>query len=153
MVSRQETARPLLTAGEVMQLPHDDELVLVSGCPPIRAKKIRYYQDKDLSRRVLPPPALAPAKTAAPSSPIAPAPWNSTVAANLSVPSDPANGGPRREPELPEHEDIAPEKPNRQEEFLFEDEREDDGPPAAFQKQVRNAVRQTPLDPSDDLGM
>ena len=42
MVSRQETARPLLTPGEVMQLPHDDELVLVSGCHPIRAKKARY---------------------------------------------------------------------------------------------------------------
>src|ERR1700681_2249428 len=40
MVSRQETARPLLTAGEVMQLPPDDELVLVSGCPPIRARKV-----------------------------------------------------------------------------------------------------------------
>ncbi len=33
MVSRQETARPLLTAGEVMQLPPADELVLVSGIP------------------------------------------------------------------------------------------------------------------------
>jgi hypothetical protein len=31
MVSRQETARPLLTPGEVMQLPSADELVLVSG--------------------------------------------------------------------------------------------------------------------------
>jgi type IV secretory pathway TraG/TraD family ATPase VirD4 len=29
MVSRQKTARPLLTPGEVMQLPPDDELVLV----------------------------------------------------------------------------------------------------------------------------
>ena len=45
MVSRQETARPLLTPGEVMQLPPDDELVLVSGCHPIRAKKARYYED------------------------------------------------------------------------------------------------------------
>ena len=45
MVSRQETARPLLTPGEVMQLPPDDELVLVSGCPPIRAKKARYFED------------------------------------------------------------------------------------------------------------
>ena len=45
MVSRQETARPLLTSGEVMQLPPDDELVLVSGCHPIRAKKVRYYED------------------------------------------------------------------------------------------------------------
>ena len=44
MVSRQETARPLLTPGEVMQLPPDDELVLVSGVPPIRAKKVRYFR-------------------------------------------------------------------------------------------------------------
>jgi type IV secretion system protein VirD4 len=42
MVSRQETPRPLLTPGEVMQLPPDDELVMMSGCPPIRAKKARY---------------------------------------------------------------------------------------------------------------
>ncbi|WP_163467758.1 type IV secretory system conjugative DNA transfer family protein, partial [Klebsiella michiganensis] len=42
MVSRQETARPLLTPGEVMQLPPDDELVLISGCHPIRASKARY---------------------------------------------------------------------------------------------------------------
>ena len=34
MVSRQETARPLLTPGEVMQLPPADELILVSGLPP-----------------------------------------------------------------------------------------------------------------------
>ncbi|MDE2113051.1 MAG: conjugal transfer protein TraG, partial [Alphaproteobacteria bacterium] len=44
MISRQETARPLLTPGEVMQLPPADELVLVSGLPPIRAKKLRYYE-------------------------------------------------------------------------------------------------------------
>ena len=58
MVSRQETARPLLTPGEVMQLPPSDELVLVSGIPPIRAHKTRYYQDIRLKSRVLPPPAL-----------------------------------------------------------------------------------------------
>ncbi len=34
MVSRQETARPLLTPGEVMQLPHDHELVLVARDRP-----------------------------------------------------------------------------------------------------------------------
>src|SRR5579863_9187252 len=58
MVSRSETARPLLTPGEVMQLPHDDELVLVSGVPPIRAQKARYYEDTRLSERVLPPPKV-----------------------------------------------------------------------------------------------
>jgi type IV secretion system protein VirD4 len=52
MVSRQETSRPLLTPGEVMQLPADDELVMVSGAPPIRAKKLRYYTDRNFTERV-----------------------------------------------------------------------------------------------------
>ena len=51
MVSRQETARPLLTPGEVMQLPPTDELVLVSGIPPIHAHKARYYEDARLKSR------------------------------------------------------------------------------------------------------
>ncbi|ESX08561.1 type IV secretory system conjugative DNA transfer family protein, partial [Mesorhizobium sp. LSJC264A00] len=58
MVSRQETARPLLTPGEVMQLPQADELILVSGLPPIRAQKLRYYQDPNFTERVLPAPVL-----------------------------------------------------------------------------------------------
>ena len=58
MVSRQETARALLTPGEVMQLPPSDELVLVSGHSPIRTKKLRYYEDRNFSDRVLPPPRL-----------------------------------------------------------------------------------------------
>ncbi|NKB64754.1 MAG: IncP-type conjugal transfer protein TraG [Gammaproteobacteria bacterium] len=59
MVSRQETARPLLTPGEVMQLPPTDELVLISGLAPIRANKLRYYEDENFTERVLPAPALA----------------------------------------------------------------------------------------------
>jgi len=59
MVSRQETARPLLTPGEVMQLPPPDELVMVSGLAPIRAKKLRYYQDRNFTSRVTPPPPLS----------------------------------------------------------------------------------------------
>jgi type IV secretion system protein VirD4 len=58
MVSRQETARALLTPGEVMQLQPTDELVLVSGQPPIRAKKLRYFEDRTFTSRVLPPPML-----------------------------------------------------------------------------------------------
>jgi type IV secretion system protein VirD4 len=58
MVSRQETARALLTPGEVMQLSPTDELVLVSGNPPIRAKKLRYFEDRTFTGRVLPPPML-----------------------------------------------------------------------------------------------
>src|SRR5690606_25196502 len=59
MVSRQETARPLLTPGEVMQLPPTDELVLVSGLAPIRAKKLRYYEDRNFTERVLRAPTLS----------------------------------------------------------------------------------------------
>jgi type IV secretion system protein VirD4 len=58
MVSRQETARPLLTQGEVMQLPADDELVLVSGMAPIRAKKVRYYEDPNFKGRLAAAPIL-----------------------------------------------------------------------------------------------
>lgn len=58
MVSRQETARALLTPGEVMQLPPTDELVLIAGTPPIRAKKLRYFEDGRFTTRVLPPPLL-----------------------------------------------------------------------------------------------
>ena len=58
MVSRQETARPLLTPGEVMQLPPVDELVLISGLAPIRAQKLRYYEDQNFTVRVAPPPVL-----------------------------------------------------------------------------------------------
>ncbi|TPG21762.1 conjugal transfer protein TraG [Sphingomonas koreensis] len=58
MVSQQETARQLLTPGEVMQLPPDDELILLSGVAPIRAKKLRYYADDAFASRVLPAPSL-----------------------------------------------------------------------------------------------
>jgi type IV secretion system protein VirD4 len=41
-----------------MQLPPADELVLVSGLAPIRAKKLRYYEDRNFTARVLPAPVL-----------------------------------------------------------------------------------------------
>ena len=59
MVSRQETARLLLTPGEVMQLPPSDEIVMVAGTPPIRAIKARYFEDARFMERILTPPDLA----------------------------------------------------------------------------------------------
>ncbi len=106
MISRQETARPLLTAGEVMQLPPNDELVLMSGCPPIRAKKARYFEDRRFAERILPP-----AKLDRMSEPPAPDEWSSlpprrpsaTLLAEIDKGEDTANSGLRREPELPDH--------------------------------------------------
>jgi type IV secretion system protein VirD4 len=57
-VSSQETPRPLMTPGEVLQLPADAALVLVSGTPPIRARKLSYYTDRNFTARCLPPPVL-----------------------------------------------------------------------------------------------
>jgi type IV secretion system protein VirD4 len=57
MVSSQETMRPLLTPGEVMQLPPDDEVVMVAGVPPILGKKLRYYEDQNFKARLHKPPA------------------------------------------------------------------------------------------------
>ena len=57
-MSEQETPRPLLTPGEVLQLPSEDALVLISGTPPIRARKLQYYADRNFLARCLPAPAL-----------------------------------------------------------------------------------------------
>ena len=159
MVSRQETARPLLTPGEVMQLPPADELILVSGCHPIRAKKVRYFEDPEMKGRILPPPALT-----SPSSPpgggsAAPqrhADWDDAViTSSAATVEDPANAGIRREPELPEHEEIVagPRKPVQEFEPL-EDEPDDEVQrQRVMQRNFSAATRQTPLDRADDLGM
>jgi type IV secretion system protein VirD4 len=159
MVSRQETARPLLTPGEVMQLPHDDELVLVSGCHPIRAKKARYYEDAQMKARILPPPAFVAAGLQ--SNPVglpdaADGDWVGTVVSPpASTTDDPANAGIRREPELPEHEDIAPEPRKTISEFEPMDDEPDDEPQR--QRMMRRSMgavaRQVSLDPADDMGL
>ncbi|WP_286828312.1 MULTISPECIES: conjugal transfer protein TraG [Kordiimonas] len=61
MVSRQETARQLMTPGEVMQLPLREEIVMISGLPPIRAQKLRYFEESALAARVIAPPKAHPA--------------------------------------------------------------------------------------------
>jgi type IV secretion system protein VirD4 len=63
-ISEQETPRPLLTAGEVLQLPADDALVMVSGTPPIRAKKLQYFKDRNFIARQRSAPVLIEGSTA-----------------------------------------------------------------------------------------
>ena len=111
MVSRQETARALLTPGEIMQLPSDDEIILVSGAAPIRAQKVRYFRDAQLTARIQKPPIV---EASAPVSPAGTDDWSSLQPivppqeAGTKKPADDADGGIRREPEIPEHEDVAP---------------------------------------------
>ncbi|MHA7901591.1 MAG: type IV secretory system conjugative DNA transfer family protein [Henriciella sp.] len=58
MVSRQETQRALITPGEVMQLSADDEIVMVSGTPPVLARKLRYFKDGNFTKRILSPASV-----------------------------------------------------------------------------------------------
>jgi type IV secretion system protein VirD4 len=160
MVSRQETARPLLTPGEIMQLPPPEELILVSGCHPIRAKKVRYFEDPEMKGRILPPPALASSPSSPPAEGSALPPrhahWDDAViATSAATVEDPANSGIRREPELPAHEEIVaePRKPVQEFEPL-EDEPDDEVQrQRSMQRNFGAATRQTPLDRADDLGM
>jgi type IV secretion system protein VirD4 len=159
MVSRQETARPLLTAGEVMQLPPNDELVLMSGCPPIRAKKARYFEDQRFAERVVPPPKLS--RT---SEPARPDDWSSlplrrpsaAPLAEIDKTEDAANSGLRREPELPDHLAIVKETtvspPSK--EFAVTDDTDDSVLQArVLSQQMRGLARQAALDPGDGLGL
>ncbi|GBQ30681.1 conjugal transfer protein TraG [Gluconacetobacter azotocaptans] len=157
MVSRQETPRPLLTPGEVMQLPASDEIVMIAGLPPIRARKLRYYDDRAFAGRVLSPPVLS-AQGYADRPPGQGDDWTglAPVAAPADRATDPAapapggNGGLRQEPELPAHEESVP-APAPANEFAFvEDEPDDDAQRARF---ARQTTRTAAMDRDDGLGM
>jgi type IV secretion system protein VirD4 len=159
MVSRSETARPLLTPGEVMQLPPTDEIVMVAGSPPIRAKKARYYEDRRLAERVVPPPKLTAAAELSQHecwSSLVPQRPPAALHAEIQKAEDAANGGLRREPELPDHVAIVKETdPQPREEFAVMDEKPKDNVRQVqrLHQQLRGLARQASLDPSDGLGL
>lgn len=164
MVSRQETARPLLTPGEIMQLPPSDAIVLVSGLFPVRATKARYYEDRQLKARLLPPPTEPTQREEVGAqsddwSALAPLPFAPTAARTSGDDAidgdadDSANAGVRREPEIPAHEAIAPETPLPVREFdALDDEPDDDALRAqTLQARMRGMARQAALDPDDGI--
>ena len=114
MVSRQETARQLLTPGEVMQLPADEELVMISGLPPIRAKKLRYFEDANFTARICPPPAYRTGEPIVDRPPQRTDDWSGqvrTAHADLLKPwsdlvsgADEDDGGLSRHPALPDEQ-------------------------------------------------
>ena len=50
-IAQQQIRRPLLIPDEAMRLPEDDALIFVAGYPPIRAGKIRHWEDEVLAGR------------------------------------------------------------------------------------------------------
>jgi type IV secretion system protein VirD4 len=49
-----EAARALLLPQEVINLPRDEQIVLIEACPPIKTLKIKYYEDPFFKKRLLP---------------------------------------------------------------------------------------------------
>ena len=175
MVSRAETARPLLTPGEVMQLPANDEIIMVAGTAPIRAQKVRYYEDPRLQKRILPPPIFgksdqSPSKGTEPISrsnqpgddewSILPLPAvmpqpDLAPTSGAHEEDDPTGSEHRIQPELNLPQPTEKHIPLENE---FEADPDDDGLNDAVHARrmrdlMRGPTRQAPLDRSDGLDM
>ncbi|MFI8463552.1 conjugal transfer protein TraG [Stutzerimonas stutzeri] len=160
MVSRQETARPLLTPGEVMQLPTDESVVMVSGQAPIKAKKLRYYADANFKRRVLPPPTLTDGGYA--DVPVSrPDDWSA-----LAIPAVPVatpgvstdgissadDGGPRQQPELSESVTYSPDLETPSSDLSLLDDDDILLPlPDQLDPRLQRVARLASLDPDDGI--
>jgi type IV secretion system protein VirD4 len=166
MVSRTETARALLTPGEVMQLPPTEEIVMAAGVSPIRAEKARYYTDSRFQARVLPPPAME-ASAKQPVNDWSDLPLPDRLCA-LDSSGDPGDGnggaseadeadassGIRQEPELPQHENVARESVPQASEFDFDGSEKEDDPARdrqAADRAMRRGAGLASQDPDDGI--
>jgi type IV secretion system protein VirD4 len=156
MVSRQETSRPLLTSGEVMQLSPNEAIVMVSGAHPIRARKVRYYEDPQFQHRILKPSLMVTSSFATKpddwsgGAPIRP---SQELLKALKPKARDLNGGHSRKPELLQNEKLVITSPRAAMEF---DTDPDDGDAVAEQAldgSMQRLARAVSLDPGDDMGL
>ena len=159
MVSRSETARPLLTPGEVMQLPATDEIVMLAGTPPIRAKKARYFEDRRLQERILPPPTLTPTQGRLDDWTVLPVPPRPQIAeaksASGSEDEDTTESERRRQPELNRVQTAAKTETieNEFEIGLTDDDEDDAARNSRMSRLMQGVARQASLDPADGMDL
>ncbi|MFT0875900.1 conjugal transfer protein TraG [Rhodopseudomonas sp. G2_2311] len=158
MVSRSETARPLLTPGEVMQLPPTDEIVMVAATPPIRAKKARYYEDACFKERILAPPALSAPRRKRPDDwttlPLPPRPEVSAGDPSADAAEEDATESERRrQPELSRVKPVEKKTPipNEFEIEPADDAEEDAARNSRISRMMQGVARQVSLDPGDGM--
>ena len=138
-----------------MQLSPNEAVVMVSGVHPLRARKVRYYEDPQFQHRIKPPHAGSASLVARPDDwsggkPIAP-----LADAQFKRRDRDPNGGIRREPELAEHEEVVLYAPPTGNEF---DAVPDDGDAEAVQasalnRSMQGLARAVSLDPDDKMGL
>ena len=153
MVSKAESPRPLLTPGEVMQLPPDQEIVMLAGATPIRGTKARYYSDPRLAARILPPPKLEASKSP-PSDH-----WSARKPiAAIAAPGSHA-GGSWSDSEGPEPRTLEPTLAPPEREMVDEFEFEEADPDAQIisdaagrlDRRLARSARQAAMDPDDGV--
>ncbi len=115
----------------------------MSGCPPIRATKARYFEDAELKARLRPPPSLETPPASPTPRPPSEAQWSEPPIAPIA---DTANAGIRREQELPDHEEIVPRDPAQ--EFELPDDKPADRGARLLQRRFGDVARQAALDPA-----
>jgi len=160
MVSRSETARQLLTPGEIMQLPPSEEIVMVAGIPPIRAKKARYYEDARFRERLLAPPELKQPDETRPDDwtalpiPVRPEPLEDAPDAS-SDDEDPTESERRLQPELSRAKPVEKKKPidNEWEAGLSDDADEDAAQNRRMIQRVQGIAHQVVMDPHDGMDL
>ena len=160
MVSRSETARQLLTPGEIMQLPPSDEIVMVAGTPPIRAKKARYFEDVRFKERILAPPKSVRSGKPQPDDwsalPVPQRPLFVTARNTSGDPDEDPTGSERRQqPELSHANPIEKRKPIENEFDPPDEDGEDDATRSRRLTQVMglNVARQVSMDPGDGMDL
>lgn len=160
MVSRSDTARALLTRGEIMQLPPDDEIIMLAGLHPVRAKKVRYFKDPQLNARIHQPPdckkvSANPQNTGGWDAflvqPPAPPPAKKPSKTRKS-----RNGGVQRQRQLDLDEGTGSKgRDEAVNEFIIEDTPEpdpqDEQEELALRRRMTQIARQADMDPSDGL--
>ena len=160
MVSRSETARQLLTPGEIMQLPPSEEIVMVAGIPPIRAMKARYYEDARFRERLLTPPELKQTDETRPDDwtalpiPVRPESLEDTHDPPVDD-EDPTESERRLQPELRRAKPVEKKKPIENE---WEAGLSDDADEAAVQnrrmvRHVQTVARQVSMNPHEGMDM
>jgi type IV secretion system protein VirD4 len=131
---------------------------MVAGTPPIRAKKVRYYEDRRFTERVLPPPDPAASGRSSRTDgwstlrPLKPALLTDRAE---QAEEDTANSGLRREPELPDHVAIVKEttESTPAEEFavVLDDDEDAVRQSQLLRQQMRGVARQVAMDPNDGM--
>jgi type IV secretion system protein VirD4 len=140
-----------------MQLPPHEEIVMVSGHAPVRAQKLRYFDDENFKSRIVAPPALN-GGSYLDSPPAQPDDWSQLpvpAAADAVATSDSGEsdeGGLHRHPEIGEAlKEVRGAIDSLS--VLDESSETDPGETVKNARHLRRIARLASLDPGDGLSL